>query len=82
MAASNLLAAPDRRFAASLCHAKITPAVLRRGEFGDFRRESMEAAVLNSEFELSDLRRPSAAMPRRAQSHHAWQHVEQSLLYA
>jgi hypothetical protein len=57
MAASNFLAAPDRRFATSLCYAKITPALLQRGEFCDRSRQHAEAAVCNPEFELSDPRR-------------------------
>jgi hypothetical protein len=40
-----------------LCHAKITPAALQRGEFRDRSRQHAEAAVRNPEFELSDLQR-------------------------
>jgi hypothetical protein len=42
--ASNFLAAGIAVFAASLCHAKITPAALHRGDFNDRRREGAEAA--------------------------------------
>jgi hypothetical protein len=38
---------------ASLCHAKIKPAALQRGEFADRRRKAAEAAVRNPKFRLS-----------------------------
>jgi len=47
-------------FAALLCYAKITPAALRRGEFGKTCREGAEAAVHNPKFDLSYSRRLNA----------------------
>jgi hypothetical protein len=41
------------KFTANLCYAKIAPAALQRGDFGECRRERHEAAGGNSKFELS-----------------------------
>jgi hypothetical protein len=48
-----------------LCYAKITPAALHRGEFGDRCRHDAEAAGRTPKFELDDSRRviAGAAVP-------------------
>jgi hypothetical protein len=51
--ASNFLAARIGAFEASLCHAKIEPAALHRGETGDARRQDLEALAWKPKFELS-----------------------------
>jgi hypothetical protein len=52
--ASNLLAARHFAFTASLCYAKIAPAVLQRGDFDPRYREHAEAAGRMPKSELSD----------------------------
>jgi hypothetical protein len=47
------LAARIGAFEASLCHAKIEPAALHRGEIVFPRREDIEAVGRKPEFELS-----------------------------
>jgi hypothetical protein len=51
------LAAHDHGFTALWCYAKITPAALHRGNFGERRGDCAEAAGRMPEFELSDSRR-------------------------
>jgi hypothetical protein len=62
-------------FKALLCHAKIAPAALHRGDFGDRCREGAEAAGGRTKFGLSDFPRvtggrlsPVAPMPLLAPS--------------
>jgi hypothetical protein len=52
--ASNCLAAQDFAFTASLCYAKIAPAVLHRGDFDGHCCEDGEAAGRMPESELRD----------------------------
>jgi hypothetical protein len=52
--ASNFLAARDSAFTASLCHAKITPAALHRGDFDGRYSEHAETAGPMPKSELRD----------------------------
>jgi hypothetical protein len=52
--ASNFLAARDFAFTASLCHAKIAPAALHRGDFDGHCCDHAEAAGAMPESELRD----------------------------
>jgi hypothetical protein len=54
------LAAGIAVFAASWCYAKITPALLHRGEIGSGYCELAEAAGRKPEFEMSHFLRATA----------------------
>jgi hypothetical protein len=77
--ASNFSAARDRGFAASWCYAKITPAALRRRDFG--------GAAANMPKLLDRCRNPSSATlfalsrteRRRARKGPEWHEVKQSV---
>jgi hypothetical protein len=65
--------------AASLCYAKITPAALQRGEFGNAGRAGAEAAVGNPKFGSSGCRRLIAGSPAPVAQAHRWHRVEQGM---
>jgi len=54
------LAARIGAFEARLCYAKITPALLRSGEFAGRSRRDREALGCNLKFEAGDLPRVTA----------------------
>jgi hypothetical protein len=61
--ASNFLAAQNFAFTASLCHAKITPAALHRGDPVTAAAKARKAAGPKPKFQLGD---PQGLIARQA----------------
>jgi hypothetical protein len=73
------LAARIGAFEASLCHAKITPAALHRGDFDCPCREGVEALGPRAKFELNDFWRMVAGAASPALQWSCWRQVGQSV---
>jgi hypothetical protein len=73
------LAARIGAFEALLCYAKITPAVLRRGEFAWAGCKCAEALGCNLKFKPGDWRPSPPAHGRGAFMRGGWPQVEQGV---
>jgi hypothetical protein len=77
--ASNFLAARDSAFTASLCHAKIAPAALHRGDFDGRYSEHAETAGPMPKSELRDFIDVIAGAAGRRCKRPGWHEVKQSV---
>jgi hypothetical protein len=77
--ASNFSAARDRGFAASWCYAKITPAALRRRDFGGAAANTPKLPDRCRNPSLVTLSALSRTERRRARKGPEWHEVKQSV---